>query len=202
MRPHSEVSVFVLAVVALVAFSCASTPPVAPSPAVPGPAPPNAAAPGGCTVDVWIISWNTDFDGGLNDEDELSTYAEVHERLETCSYAEAIRSWLDRAPEKSVKKPERGYEFLTDFRIVARITSSHGSDLVGVSGNCDWVRRNRKQFLEYNPSLFKALMQPLSGVARRELETYLSHPACGPKAAPHRREKAGSALLRPLLELA
>ena|SRR6188474_2462630 len=164
-----------MALLTYVAFSCASTPPAAPSPGAPGPASPNAAVPGGCTVDVWIMSWNTDLDGGFNDEDELITNAELHEHREACSYADAIRAWLDRAPEKSVRKPEKGYEFLTDFRVVARVTSSRGSDLVGVNGNCAWVRRNHEQFLEYNPSLFKALMQPMSGVARRELETYLSH---------------------------
>jgi hypothetical protein len=179
---HARVTI---ALLTCVAFGCASTPPAAPSSGAPNPASPNTMVPGGCTVDVWIISWNTDLDAGFNDEDELIRNAEVHERLETCSDAEAIRSWLDGAPEKAIKKPEKGYEFLTDFRVVARITSSHGSDLVGVNGNCGWVRRNRKQFLEYDPSLLKALRQPLSGAPRRELETYLSHAGCGPKAPPH-----------------
>jgi len=161
-----------IAFAACVAFRCASAPPASPSR-------------GGCAVDVWMISWNSDLDAGFNDEDEMIKEAQVHEHLETCSYAEAIRSWLDRAPETSVKKPEKGDEFLTDFRVVARVTSNHGSDLVGVNGDCAWVRRNRKQFLAYDPSLFEILKQPLSAATRSELDTYLSHPACGPKATPH-----------------
>jgi hypothetical protein len=174
-----------IALLACVAFRCASAPPAAPSPGAPGPAPSNAAAPGGCAVDVWMISWNTDLDAGFNDEDELTAAAEVHEHLEACGYADAIRGWLDRAPETAVKKPEKGYELLTDFRVVARVTSSRGNDLVGVNGSCDWVRRNRKQFLAYNQSLFRILEQPLSATARRELDLYLRHPGCGPVAAAH-----------------
>ena len=146
---------------------------------------PNAVAPGGCSVDVWLISWNTDLDAGFNDEDELIASAELHEHLEACDYAAAIRGWLDRAPETSVKKPEKGYEFLTDFRVVVRVTSSHGSDLVGVNGDCDWVRRNRRQFLAYDPRLFEILKQRLSAAARRELDIYLGHPGCRPSATPH-----------------
>jgi hypothetical protein len=168
-----------ISLLACLAFRCAAAPPAGPSIPAPVPASPNAAAPSGCAVDVWIISWNTDTDGGFNDEDEVIASPEAHQRVEACSYADALRSWLDRAPEKSIKKPEKGYELLTDFGVVARITSSHGSDLVGVPGGCDWVRRNHKQFLQYDPSLFKTLMQPLTGAARRELETHLAH-GCGP----------------------
>jgi hypothetical protein len=161
-----------IVLLAFAAFSCASAPPAAPP------------APRGCAVDVWATSWNTD-DGGSNDEDQAIANAEVHEHVGACSYADAIRGWLDRAPETRVKKPEKGYDFSPDFRVVARITSSHGSDLVGVSGDCDWVRRNREQFLAYDPSLFKLLMQASTGAARRELEIYLGHSGCGPHAPPH-----------------
>ena len=178
---HARVTVALLACLAL---RCRSVPPPAPLTQVPGPTPPNAAAPAGCSVDVWIISWNTDFDGGMNDEDEAIANAEVHEHVEACGYADAITGWLERAPSKTVKKPDGDYDFLTDFRVVVRITSSHGTELMGVSGNCDWVRRNRKQFVEYDPSLFKLLMQPLSRTAQRELDTYLSHAGCGPHAVP------------------
>jgi hypothetical protein len=150
---------------------------------VPGRAPSNAAAPGGCSVDVWIISWNAD-DAGTNDEDEAIANTEVHEHVAACSYADAIGGWLERAPKKVVKKPDKDYDFSPDFRVIVRLTSSHGTDLLGVSGNCDWVRRNRKQYVEYDPSLFKILKQPLGRTAERELDTYLSHADCGPPAVP------------------
>jgi len=173
---HARVTVALLACLAL---RCRSVPPPTPSTQAPGPTPPHAAAPGGCSVDVWIISWNTD-DGGTNDEDEAIANTEVHEHVEACGYADAISGWLQRAPKKSVKKPDKGYDFSPDFRVVVRLTSSHGADLIGVSGNCDWVRRNRAQFFEYDPTLFQILRQPLSRTAQRELDTYLSDAACGP----------------------
>jgi hypothetical protein len=160
-----------IALLACAGFGCASTPPAAPSS-------------GGCAVDLWIISWNAD-DAGVNDEQEAIDHPEVHERVETCSYADAVRGWLEHAPAKTIKQPEKGVDVSPDLRVVARVTSGHGSDLVGVNGSCDWVRRNRKQYLEYDPSLFNILIQPLQGAARHELDIYLSHPGCGPKAAPH-----------------
>jgi hypothetical protein len=160
-----------IALLASVVVGCASAPPAAPSS-------------GGCAVDLWIISWNAD-DAGVNDEQEAIEHPEVHERVQTCSYADAVRGWLQQAPAKTIQQPGKGYDVSPDLRVVARITSAQGSDLVGVNGNCDWVRRNRKQYLEYDPSLFKILMQPLKGAAQRELDIYLSHPGCAPKAAPH-----------------
>jgi len=160
-----------IALLACVVVGCASAPPAVPSSE-------------GCAVDLWIISWNAD-DAGVNDEQEAIEHPEVHERVQTCSYADAVRRWLQQAPAKTIKQPDKGDDVSPDLRVVARITSGQGSDLVGVNGNCDWVRRNRKQYLEYDPSLFKILMQPLKGAAQRELDIYLSHPGCAPKAAPH-----------------
>src|SRR4051812_39482662 len=95
-----------IALLACGAFGCASTPAAPSSGGVAAPASPNAAVPGGCAVDVWIISWNAD-DAGVNDEQEAIEHPEVHERVQGCSYADAVRGWLDHAPAKAVKKPEK-----------------------------------------------------------------------------------------------
>ena len=125
-----------IALLACVAFGCASTATAPSSGGVAAPASPNATAPGGCAVDVWIISWNAD-DAGVNDEQEAMEHPEVHERVETCSYADAVRGWLEHAPAKTIKQPEKGVDVSPDLRVVARVTSGHGSDLVGVNGSCD-----------------------------------------------------------------
>jgi hypothetical protein len=133
------------------------------------PKPPPAAAQ--CAVDVWIDSWNNEHDGSMN-EQLVMTEGEHYDRIEGCDYADAIRRWADQAPPGTFEhaKPDSGPDdWDGDVRVVLRVVSSRGTDLIAIPFFCDWVRRNKKDILKFDPSLMKLVYAPLSERAKKEL---------------------------------
>lgn len=161
--------VFKVEAVFLACLACSPSPTAQPAP--------KAAAQPGCAVDVWIVSWNIDYDGALH-EDQVMIDATAHDHIEECAFADELRSWLDRATPAGIELPQPGSDWAGDVRLLARIVSSRGTDLLAIPFFCDWVRRNKKPLLKFDPGLLRLLFSRLSPPAREELRTAQRYGAC------------------------
>jgi hypothetical protein len=129
-----------------------------------------------CVVDVWIVSWEIDFDSSLN-EDQVIAQADPHDRVLDCELADAIESWLVGAQPASVKH-EPGVDWKGDTRMVIRLASPRGGALAAVEFYCDWVRRDRTQYLKFDRRLFELLYPRVSRGAKLELQKAQRYGSC------------------------